>query len=91
MTFDEALPQIKDWLSLRGVNPDDVPRDVVPVVQADGSVWLPLFARNAAGQKYLAGGEHGSRIAMTEVTISPPLLAPEVVERWLRGEFEFRT
>lgn len=88
ITFDEALPTIKDWLSLRGVNPDDVPRDVVPtLLPPDGAVRLPLFARNEAGAKYLVDGD----IAMTEVTIAPPLLAPEVVECWLRGEFRFRT
>lgn len=86
MTFEEALPAIKDWLSQHGVNPDDVPRDVVPkLLPPDGAVWLPLFARNADGAKYLVPGSN--EIAMTEVTISPPLLAPEAVERWLRGEF----
>jgi hypothetical protein len=92
MTFEEALPAIKDWLSQHGVNPDDVPRDVVPkLLPPDGSVWLPLFARNADGAKFLVDGEGSQDIAMTEVTIRPPLLAPEPVERWLRGEFAGRT
>lgn len=82
ITFEEALPEIKDWLSLHGVNPGDVPRSVVPVCNVDGSVWLPLYARNADGQKYMAGED----IAMTEATIRPATEPSAAVMGWLAGE-----